>query len=96
MLDDILNAQSGLLGISGVSSDMRELDTGNPPPRQFTMDTLSTLNRPGFRNSGETESAKRCEFLNDQNRVASRGEEIAVAETRMILSSATLDRLGRA
>ena len=57
------------------------------------MGTLSALNRPGFRDSGETESAKRCEFLNGQNWVASRGEQIAVAETRTILSSATLQRL---
>ena len=57
------------------------------------MGTLSTLNRPGFPDSGETRSAKRCEFPNDQNCVASRGEEIAVVEIRTILSYATLHRL---
>jgi hypothetical protein len=46
------------------------------------MGALSTLNCPGFWDSGKVASEKRYEFLNDKDWVVSRGEEIAVAETR--------------
>lgn len=82
---------------AGFSTALVKLDKSwtrrAPPLIQFTMGAFSELNCPRFRDGGEMESVKRRKFLNEENWVVSRGEEIVVGETRTILSSATLHRL---